>query len=68
MQTGPDIARVAALLGDPGRANIVTALLDGSALTAGELARQAGVTAPTASAHLARLEQGGLLARQRQGR
>ncbi|HWL69908.1 MAG TPA: winged helix-turn-helix domain-containing protein [Geminicoccus sp.] len=68
MRNGPDIARVAALLGDPGRANILTALLDGSTLTAGELARQAGVSAPTASTHLARLEQGGLLVRQRQGR
>ncbi|WP_027132651.1 ArsR/SmtB family transcription factor [Geminicoccus roseus] len=68
MRAGPDIARVAALLGDPARANMLTALLDGGTLTAGELARQAGVTAQTASSHLARLQDGGLVASRRQGR
>lgn len=68
MKLGPDIARVAALLGDPARANMLSALMSGQALTAGELAREAGVTAQTASTHLARLEDGGLLTRRRQGR
>ncbi len=68
MKLGPDIARVAALLGDPARANMLSALMSGQALTAGELAREAGVTAQTASSHLARLEDGGLLVRRRQGR
>jgi DNA-binding transcriptional ArsR family regulator len=68
MSGGPNIATVAALLGDPGRANIVTALMGGQALTAKELARAAGVTAQTASGHLARLLDGGLLAVARQGR
>lgn len=64
----PDIASVAAILGDPGRASIVTALMDGRALPAGELARIAGVTAQTASAHLGRLVAAGLLAVNRTGR
>ncbi|WP_304169915.1 helix-turn-helix domain-containing protein, partial [Phenylobacterium aquaticum] len=53
MKLGPDIARIAALLGDPARANMMSALMGGEALTAGELAREGGVTAQTASAHLA---------------
>lgn len=65
---GPNIARVGALLGDPARAGMLTALLGGIALTAGELAQAAGVTRQTASAHLAQLEDGGLLAREKQGR
>lgn len=68
MRLGPDIARVAALLGDPARANMLSALMSGQALTAGELAREAGVTAQTASTHLAKLEDGGLLTRRKQGR
>ncbi|MFZ5670257.1 MAG: ArsR/SmtB family transcription factor [Pseudomonadota bacterium] len=68
MKVGPDIAPVAALLGDPARANMLTALLAGQALTAGELAREAGVTSQTASSHLARLQAGGLVVRRRQGR
>src|SRR5689334_9614792 len=68
MRTGPDIARIAALLGDPARANMLTALLGGVALSAGELAREAGVTAQTASSHLAKLSQGGLVLARRQGR
>lgn len=65
---GPDIARLAALIGDPARANMLTALMAGRALTAGELAREAGVTPQTASGHIARLEEGGLVAIVRQGR
>jgi DNA-binding transcriptional ArsR family regulator len=68
MKSGPDIAPVAALLGDPARANMLTALLGGQALTAGELAREAGVTAQTASSHLAKLAAGGLVTSRRQGR
>jgi DNA-binding transcriptional ArsR family regulator len=68
MKLGPDITRVAALLGDPARANMLSALMGGQALTAGELAREAGVTPQTASSHLAKLEAGGLLIRRRQGR
>ena len=68
MKHGPDIARVAALVGDPARANMLSALMDGRALTAGELAREAGVTAQTASSHLAKLAGAGLLARRAQGR
>ncbi|MEO8114863.1 MAG: winged helix-turn-helix domain-containing protein, partial [Phenylobacterium sp.] len=68
MKVGPDIALVAALLGDPARANMLTALLGGQALTAGELAREAGVTAQTASSHLGKLQAGGLIAGRKQGR
>lgn len=68
MKIGPDIARVAALLGDPARANMLTALIGGQSLTASELAREAGVTAQTASSHLAKLEAGALVIRRRQGR
>jgi DNA-binding transcriptional ArsR family regulator len=68
MKLGPDIARIAALLGDPARANMMTALLGGQALTAGELAREAGVTPQTASSHLAKLQAGGLVVARRQGR
>jgi len=68
MKTGPDIAFVASLLGDPARANMLTALLAGEALTAGELAREAGVTAQTASSHLGKLVSGGLISERRQGR
>lgn len=68
MKDGPDIAAIASLLGDPGRANMLTALVGGQALTAGELAREAGVTAQTASSHLAKLQAGGLLVGRKQGR
>ncbi|MGC1487655.1 MAG: winged helix-turn-helix domain-containing protein [Albidovulum sp.] len=68
MTEGPNIAHVAALIGDPGRANILVALMRGQALTASELAGEAGVGLPTASAHLARLEAGGLITPRREGR
>ncbi len=68
MKEGPDITRIAALIGDPARANMLTALLSGKALTASELAHEAGITAPTASGHLAKLEEAGLLWRRKQGR
>ncbi|MFY0679211.1 MAG: winged helix-turn-helix transcriptional regulator [Thalassovita sp.] len=68
MKEGPDIARIAALIGDPARANILTALMSGRALTATELAQEAGVQVQTASSHLAKLEQGGLIAVRKSGR
>ncbi|MEL6220902.1 MAG: winged helix-turn-helix domain-containing protein [Pseudomonadota bacterium] len=68
MNEGPYIAEVAALIGDPARANMLCALLDGRAHTAAELAHVAGIGASTASAHLARLVAGGLLAVEKQGR
>lgn len=63
-----DLARVAAALGDPTRAAVCTALLDGRAWTAGELARATGVTAPTMSGHLDRLLAARLVTELRQGR
>jgi DNA-binding transcriptional ArsR family regulator len=68
MKDGPDIARVAGLIGEPARAEMLTALLDGRALTASELAGTAGVSRPTASAHLARLVEARLLTVEAQGR
>jgi DNA-binding transcriptional ArsR family regulator len=62
------IATTAALLGDPARANMLAALMDGRALTAKELAYVAHVTPQTASGHLGKLADGGLLAAEKQGR
>ncbi len=59
---------VAALVGDPARSNMLTALMTGRALTASELAHQAGVTPQTASSHLSKLESGGLVEQEKQGR
>ncbi|MFK0275220.1 ArsR/SmtB family transcription factor [Ensifer sp. NPDC090286] len=68
MKEGPDIALIGSLIGDPARANMLTALMGGSALTATELATHAGITLQTASSHLAKLEAGGLLSQRKQGR
>ncbi|MEZ5716536.1 MAG: helix-turn-helix transcriptional regulator [Paracoccaceae bacterium] len=68
MKEGPDITRIGAMLGDPTRANMLVALMGGKALTAGELAFEAGVTAATASGHLRQLSQAGLIAIRQQGR
>lgn len=68
MRDGPDPSEPAALIGDPARAAILTALLDGRAWTASELALQAGVGAPTTSAHLSKMVAGGLIAVVPQGR
>jgi len=68
MKAGPSIAPIAALAGDPARANMLAALLSGKALTASELANEAGITAQTASSHLAKLEAGGLIGAVKQGR
>lgn len=62
------IAEIGALLGDPARANMLLALIAGRALTAGELAWCARVTAQTASGHLAKLTEAGLLTVRSQGR
>lgn len=62
------LAQTAGLLAEETRAAFCTALLDGRAWTAGELARHAGVSPSTASEHLTRLISGGLLIEQRQGR
>jgi DNA-binding transcriptional ArsR family regulator len=59
---------VASLVGDPARANMLTALMDGRALTASELAQEAGITPQTASSHLSKLEAGGLIEPEKQGR
>lgn len=68
MHDGPSISRVAALIGDPARANMLVALMDGRALTVSELAECAGVAMPTASGHLARLSDAGLVSPAKQGR
>ena len=62
------LAETAALVGDPARAAMLMALMDGRALTASELARAAGVTPQTASGHLSRLTAAGLLGLHCQGR
>jgi DNA-binding transcriptional ArsR family regulator len=68
MKSGPDISMIASLVGDPARANMLTALMSGRALTASELAQEAGITPQTASSHLAKLEAGGLIEPEKQGR
>jgi DNA-binding transcriptional ArsR family regulator len=64
----PNVAEAASLIADPARAAMLMALVDGRALPAGELAYSAGVTAQTASAHLSRLLDGGLLVVEQDGR
>lgn len=66
--SGNTLAEVARLIGDAARANMLSALMGGQALTAGELARHAGVTAQTTSGHLARLSEAKLVAVEKQGR
>jgi DNA-binding transcriptional ArsR family regulator len=68
MKDGPSIARVAALIGDHARAEVLTALMADRALTATELAGIAGVTRQTISAHLAKLLEAELIAVEQQGR
>lgn len=62
------MAMIASLVGDPARSNMLTALMSGRALTATELAQEAGITAQTASSHLAKLEAGHLVVPEKQGR
>ena len=68
MSSAPQIAEVAALVGDPARANILCALLGGRALTATELAFAAGVSPQTTSGHLGKLSQARLVVLMKQGR
>jgi DNA-binding transcriptional ArsR family regulator len=63
-----DLARTAALIGDPGRARVLRALADGRELAASVLAHEAGVAASTASVHLSKLVEGGLVKAERRGR
>lgn len=62
MSTVNRLAEIGTLVGDPTRAAMLEALMDGRALTASELARAAGVTPQTASGHLSQLSKAGLLA------
>jgi DNA-binding transcriptional ArsR family regulator len=68
MKDGPSIARISALIGEQARAEMLTALMGGQALTATELTQVAGVTKQTVSAHLAKLLDARLLAVESQGR
>jgi DNA-binding transcriptional ArsR family regulator len=68
MVSGNTLAQVAALIGDVARANILSALMGGGALTAGELAFRAGVSPQTTSGHLAKLADAHLIALEKQGR
>ena len=68
MSNAPQMAEVAALVGDPARANILCALLGGRALTATELAFAAGVSPQTTSGHLSKLHAARLLVLLKQGR
>ncbi len=68
MKDGPSIVRIAALIGDHARAEILTALMAGAALTATELAGVANLTKQTISSHLAKLVDARLIAVESQGR
>lgn len=68
MHDAPEIPRIASLLADPARASILWTLIDGTTRPAGELAYAANISAQSASAHLAKLVAGGLLAAEVQGR
>src|SRR5262249_62170353 len=65
---GAELARIAGLFADPARARILRTLIDGTLRPAGELAFAANISAQSASAHLAKLVEGGLLELQAQGR
>ena len=68
MNDAPAIPRIANLLADPARAAIVWTLIDGTSRPAGELAYAANISAQSASAHLAKLVDGGMLEAEAQGR
>lgn len=68
MTDTPNIAQIATLMGDPARATILWTLIDGTRRPAGELAFAANISAQSASAHLAKLVEGGLLLSEAQGR
>jgi DNA-binding transcriptional ArsR family regulator len=67
-EPSPDFSGIGALVGEPARARMLTALLEGRALTATELALDGGVAPSTASSHLDKLARAGLVAVARQGR
>jgi DNA-binding transcriptional ArsR family regulator len=64
----PDMAFVAGAIADPTRGRMLMSLMRGQALTATELALDGGVTPSTASSHLTRLIDAGLVSVARQGR
>ncbi len=68
MDAYPDILTIGKLIGDPARAAMLVALLDGRSRPASELAWIAHVSRPAASAHLSKLEEGGLLEVASEGR
>jgi DNA-binding transcriptional ArsR family regulator len=68
MASNAMFAEIAALAGDPARAGMLHALMDGRALSASELARVAGIAPQTATGHLARMTTAGLLRVEKQGR
>ena len=68
LKEGPDIAPIAALIGNPACSHMLMALMAGPALTVTELAAEVGLALPTVSGLLARLERAGLVAVERQGR
>jgi len=68
MKYAPDLSKLAAVIGDPARAAMLSALMAGQALTSSELAVEAGITAATASSHLAKLQDAGLVRARPQGR
>lgn len=68
MKEGPDIALLGSLIGDPARANMLTALMAGKALTASELAAEANITVQTTSTHLRKLAEAELIRQRKQGR
>jgi DNA-binding transcriptional ArsR family regulator len=68
MKYAPDISKLAAVIGDPARAAMLSALMSGKALTSSELAVEGGIGAATASSHLAKLQEAGLVRMRPQGR
>jgi DNA-binding transcriptional ArsR family regulator len=68
MPIEPDLSVVSALIGDQARALMLSALMSGEPLPAGELAARAHISASTASAHLAKLVDGGLLVVEQRGK
>jgi DNA-binding transcriptional ArsR family regulator len=68
MMSSAELAEIGFLVGDPARATMLEALMDGRALTAGELASFARVTPQTASLHLRKLTEANLLSVVKQGR
>src|SRR3954470_14206635 len=68
MEAEPDLSRIAATVGDPRRIQMLALLMEGRALTAKELALGAGVEPATATSHLKRLLDDGLVESAAQGR